>query len=116
MKVVAGADGLNRIIRITNDPPENSCKPSVDYLFRSMAYHYVGRATGVIMTGMGSDGTLGLKLMKRNGSVIIAQDEASCVVYGMPKVPIETGIADVIAPLDEIVDEICRTIRYPLAA
>jgi two-component system chemotaxis response regulator CheB len=116
MKIVAGADGLNRIIRITNDPPENSCKPSVDYLFRSMAYHYVGRATGVIMTGMGSDGTLGLKLMKRNGSTIIAQNESSCVVYGMPKIPIESGIADVIAPLDEIVDEICRTINYPLAA
>lgn len=116
MKIVAGADGLNRIIRITNDPPENSCKPSVDYLFRSMAYHYVGRATGVIMTGMGSDGTLGLKLMKRNGSTIIAQDEASCTVYGMPKAPIENGIADVIAPLDEIVDEICRTIKYSLAA
>lgn len=116
MKIVAGADGMNRIIRITDDPPENSCKPSVDYLFRSMAYHYVGRATGVIMTGMGSDGTLGLKLMKRNGSVIIAQSEASCVVYGMPKEIIESGIADVIAPLDKIVDEICRTIKCPPAA
>jgi two-component system chemotaxis response regulator CheB len=51
MKVVAGADGLSRIIRITDDPPENSCKPSVDYLFRSIAEHYVGRSAGVIMTG-----------------------------------------------------------------
>ncbi len=111
MKIVAGADGKSRIVRITDDPPENSCKPSVDYLFRSIAYHYVGRATGVIMTGMGSDGTLGLKLMKRNGATIIAQDEESCIVYGMSKEPIEAGIVDVIAPLDKIADEICRSVK-----
>jgi len=111
MKVVAGADGKNRIIRITNDPPENNCKPSVNYLFRSISQHYVGRATGVIMTGMGSDGTIGLKLMKRNGAIVIAQDEASSVVFGMPKEPIEAGIVDVIAPLNKIAEEICRTVR-----
>ncbi len=110
MRVVAGADGKSRIVRITDDPPENSCKPSVDYLFRSIAYHYVGRATGVIMTGMGSDGTIGLKLMKRNGATVIAQNEATCVVYGMPKEPIEAGFVDIIAPLDKIADEICRTV------
>lgn len=111
MKVVAGADGNSRIIRITDDPAENSCKPSVDYLFRSIAQYYVGRSTGVIMTGMGSDGTLGLKLMKRNGSFIIAQNEETCVVYGMPKEPIESGIVDLVAPLDSIVDAICGTVR-----
>lgn len=111
MKVVAAADGKARVIKIADDPPENSCKPSVDYLLRSVAHHYVGRATGVIMTGMGSDGLLGLKLMKRNGATIIAQDETTCVVYGMPKEPIEAGIVDVIAPLDKIADEICRTVK-----
>jgi len=111
MKVAASADGVNRIIRITDDPPENSCKPSVDYLFRSIAQHFVGRAAGVIMTGMGSDGSLGLKLMKRNGSTIIAQDESSCVVYGMPKKPIDDGIVDVVAPLDQIAEEIYRTVK-----
>jgi two-component system, chemotaxis family, protein-glutamate methylesterase/glutaminase len=111
MKVVAGADGLNRIIRITDDPPENSCKPSVDYLFRSIAEHYVGRSAGVIMTGMGSDGTLGLRLMKRNGSFIIAQDEPSCVVFGMPKKPIDEGIVDIIAPLDRLADEIFNSVK-----
>ena len=110
MKVVAGADGKTRIIRITDDPPESNCKPSVDYLFRSIAQHYVGRATGVIMTGMGSDGTAGLKLMKRNGAKIIAQDEDTSVVFGMPKEPIEAGIVDVIAPLNRIADEISRTV------
>lgn len=111
MKVVASADGLNRIIRITDDPPENSCKPSVDYLFRSVAEHYVGRSAGVIMTGMGSDGTNGLRIMKRNGSYIIAQDETSCVVFGMPKKPIDEGIVDVIAPLERLADEICSSVK-----
>ena len=106
MKVVASTDGVTRIIRITDDPPENSCKPSVDYLLRSIAHHYVGRSAGVIMTGMGSDGTLGLQLMKRNGSTIIAQNEETCVVYGMPKKPIEEGIVDIIAPLERIAEEI----------
>lgn len=111
MKVMAGPDGKTRVVRVTDDPPENSCRPSVDYLFRSIAHHYVGRATGVIMTGMGSDGTLGLKLMKRNGATIIAQNEATCTVYGMPKEPTESGIVDVICPLDKIADEICRTVK-----
>jgi two-component system, chemotaxis family, protein-glutamate methylesterase/glutaminase len=111
MKITAGADGKNRVIRVTDDPPENSCKPAVDYLFRSIAHHYVGRSTGVIMTGMGSDGTLGLKLMKRNGSTIIAQSEETCVVFGMPKGPIDSGIVDTIAPLEYIAEEICRTVK-----
>lgn len=111
MKIVAGADGKSRIIRITDDPPENSCKPSVDYLFRSLSQHYVGRSAGVIMTGMGSDGSLGLKLMKRTGSFIVAQNEATCVVYGMPKEPVENGIVDVIAPLDKIAEIITNAVK-----
>ncbi len=111
MKIVAGADGKNRVVKITNDPPENSCKPSADYLFRSVAHHYVGRSTGVIMTGMGSDGTKGLQMMKTNGATVIAQNEATCVVFGMPKEPIESGVADVVSPLDKIADEIVKTVK-----
>jgi two-component system chemotaxis response regulator CheB len=111
MKVVAGLDGTTRIVRVNDDPPENSCKPSVDYLFRSIAHHYVGRATGVIMTGMGSDGKKGLGLMKKNGAAVIAQDEASCVVYGMPKEAIDSHIVDVIVPLDQIAEAIAGTVR-----
>ncbi|MCP4344963.1 MAG: chemotaxis response regulator protein-glutamate methylesterase [Desulfobacterales bacterium] len=111
MKVSKSADGKNFIVRVTDDRPENNCKPSADYLFRSIAHHYGNRATGVIMTGMGSDGTLGLKLMKRSGAVIIAQNEETCTVFGMPKEPVETGIVDVTAPLDRIAEEICRTVR-----
>lgn len=114
MKIEAGSDGKKRVIKITDDPPENSCKPSADYLFRSVANHYIGRATGVIMTGMGSDGSKGLQQMKENGATIIAQNEASCVVYGMPKEPIEKGVADIVVPLEDIASEITKTI--PLTA
>jgi two-component system, chemotaxis family, protein-glutamate methylesterase/glutaminase len=112
MRLKAGSDGKNRLIKLTNDPPENSCKPSVDYLFRSVGDYYVGRTTAVIMTGMGSDGTKGLEVLKNKGSFIIAQSEETCVVYGMPKAPIEAGLVDVVAPLDKIADEIIKSVRY----
>jgi two-component system, chemotaxis family, protein-glutamate methylesterase/glutaminase len=111
MKLVAGTDGQNRRIKITDDPPENSCKPSADYLFRSVADYYVGRATAVIMTGMGSDGTAGLGILKEKSAHIIGQDEASCVVYGMPKAPAELGYLDVVAPLGRIADEIVNSVK-----
>ena len=111
MQVAKSAQGNHLVIQVTDDPPENNCKPSVDYLFRSISRHYGRYATGVIMTGMGYDGTEGLKLMKQSGAVIIAQDESTCAVYGMPRKPVETGIVDVIAPLDLMAEEICRTIR-----
>ncbi len=110
MKIVASADGMNRIIRITDDPPENSCRPSVDYLFRSIAEHYVGRATGVIMTGMGADGCKGAKLLKKNGAFIIAQDEESCTVFGMPKEIIEADLADSVVSLDIMAQEIVNSV------
>jgi two-component system chemotaxis response regulator CheB len=111
MKVAAGPEPGRKIVRITNDPPENNCRPSVDYLFRSLAEHYKEQITAVIMTGMGSDGTAGLKFLKSQGAAIIAQDEATCVVYGMPREPTEAGIVDVVAPLSTLATEICRTIK-----
>jgi two-component system chemotaxis response regulator CheB len=99
------------IIRITDDPPENGCKPSADYLFRSVVEHFGGRATGVIMTGMGSDGASGLRLMKAHGATIIAQDASTSVVFGMARKPIEEEIVDVIVPLDRIAEEIRRTVK-----
>lgn len=110
MKVVAGAGGA-KVIAITDDPPENNCRPAVDYLFRSVAREYGALSTGVVMTGMGGDGTLGLRVLKSFGAVTIAQDEESCVVYGMPKTAIEAGVVDVISPLDNIATEIIRTVR-----
>lgn len=114
MKVANDVFKNAKIIRITNDPPENGCAPSADYLFRSVAEHFGGNATGVIMTGMGSDGTMGLQQMKEKGAFIIAQDEASSVVYGMAKKPVEMGIVNRVVPLDHISEQIRRTIARGL--
>ncbi len=113
MKVTAGANGeLN--ISITDDPLENNCRPSVDYLFRSVANNFQGNTTAVIMTGMGSDGVLGLRLLKRKHCPIIAQDEVSCVVFGMPGEAVKAGIVDALVPLDRIADEIIRSVKSVL--
>ena len=110
MKISENALRKEKVIRITNDPPENGCAPSADYLFRSVAEFFGANATGVIMTGMGTDGTMGLRQMKEKGAFIIAQDEASSVVYGMAKKPVEMGIVDMVAPLDQIAAQIRRTV------
>lgn len=110
MKVANDVLKTAKIIRITNDPPENGCAPSADYLFRSVAEHFGGNATGVIMTGMGSDGTNGLQQMKEKGAFIIAQDESSSVVYGMAKKPVEMGMVNMVVPLNQIAGQIRRTV------
>ena len=110
MRLAPAPDGRS-MIQITDDPPENNCRPSVDYLFRSVALHFPGRAMGVILTGMGNDGTLGLKLLRRRGSFVIAQDETSCVVFGMPKSAIDAGVVDEVLPLEAIPARIARMVR-----
>jgi two-component system chemotaxis response regulator CheB len=110
MKLAAGPNG-ETTIRITSDPPENNCKPAVDYLFRSAALQFPGRAVAAILTGMGNDGTAGLRMLKRGGCFAIAQDEASCVVFGMPKEAIATGLVDTVEPLDRIAAAIVRSVR-----
>lgn len=103
-------DGPRVRIRITDDPPENSCRPAVDYLFRSLASTYGANVLAIIMTGMGSDGTLGCRLLKRQGAFVMTQDEATCTVYGMPRAPAEQGLSDLVVPLDRIADEITRRV------
>ena len=111
MKVLAGPRG-EMVLRLTDDPPENGCKPAVDYLFRSVALQFPGRAVAAILTGMGNDGTSGLRMLKRGGCCSIAQDEASCVVFGMPKEAIAAGLVDIVAPLERIADAIVRSVRH----
>lgn len=109
--MVASGIGLEKLIRIsTTAPAENNCKPSVDYLFRSIAKEYGSKATCVIMTGMGVDGRLGTTITRAGGAVSIAQSEESCTVYGMPKAIVEAGLADVIAPLEKMAEEILKTL------
>lgn len=94
-------------IKISNEPPKNSVRPSADILFNSLAQTDLDNLIGVVMTGMGCDGREGLKNMKeRNNAVIIAESKESCVVYGMPKAVIDTGIADRIVPVSQISNEI----------
>lgn len=112
---LAPGDGGRKMIQITDDPPENNCRPSVDYLFRSVANQFSGRAMAVILTGMGSDGMLGLRLLKRHGCFVIAQDEPSCVVYGMPKAAVDAGVVDVVLPLEAIAGRIVAAIQGRMA-
>jgi two-component system chemotaxis response regulator CheB len=90
------------ILHITDDPPERNCKPSVDVLFRSLAEGYGAQTLAVIMTGMGSDGTAGLKALKAKGAAILAQDEATSTVYGMPYEAVKAGVVDEILPLSQL--------------
>ena len=89
-------------IEVLDGPLVNRHKPSVDVLFRSVARFAGGNAAGVIMTGMGDDGARGLKEMNDAGAATIAQDEASCVVFGMPREAIRLGAADRGLPLQQI--------------
>jgi two-component system, chemotaxis family, protein-glutamate methylesterase/glutaminase len=92
----------NFVANITDGPLVSRHRPSVDVLFRSIAVSAGPNAVGVIMTGMGDDGAQGLREMKDAGAVTIAQDEASCVVFGMPREAIARGAVDFVLPLDQL--------------
>jgi two-component system chemotaxis response regulator CheB len=95
-------DGARYTVSIKQGPPVNRYCPSVDVLFNSVA-RYAGRnAVAAILTGMGTDGAKGLLAMRQAGASTIAQDEQSCVVFGMPKVAIELGGAEEILTLTDI--------------
>ena len=94
------------LVDVADGPLVNRHKPSVDVLFRSVARFAGANALGIIMTGMGDDGARGLKEMRDTGSPTIAEDESTCVVFGMPKEAIRLGGAAKVAPLDEIPKEI----------
>ena len=98
--------GARYSVRINQDDPVNRHRPSVDVMFDSVAQYAGGNAVGVILTGMGGDGAKGLLRMKEAGAFTIAQDEASCVVFGMPKEAIKLGAADIVRPLDDIASAI----------
>lgn len=89
-------------VRLHDEPPEHGCRPSVDPLFRSVAQHYGDRCLAVVLTGMGSDGTLGSEALVRMGAEVVVQDEASSVVWGMPGQVAEAGLAAAVLPIEEI--------------
>ncbi|MBF0551482.1 MAG: chemotaxis response regulator protein-glutamate methylesterase, partial [Deltaproteobacteria bacterium] len=95
-------------VQIKDGPLVCRHRPSVDVLFRSAARYAGPNAVGVIMTGMGDDGAQGLLEMKQGGAITIAQDEASCVVFGMPQEAIKRGAVDKILPLEVIAGAVMR--------
>ena len=102
MRVERPEEGGAPEVVVTDDPPERNCKPSVDYLFRSVAEAYGRRTLGVILTGMGDDGARGLSQLKRLGARVVAQDKESSVVFGMPGAAIAAGVVDDVVPLADI--------------
>jgi two-component system, chemotaxis family, protein-glutamate methylesterase/glutaminase len=108
MKVIRA--GLSSRLNLNQGPPENSCRPAVDVLFRSVAAAYGANVLGVVMTGMGSDGVLGAQEIRDAGGDVIIQDEASSVVWGMPGLVHASGLADAAYPLDHLATEITRRV------
>ncbi|NIG17612.1 chemotaxis response regulator protein-glutamate methylesterase [Pantoea sp. Al-1710] len=102
MHMELGRSGANYVVKLNDGPPVNRHKPSVDVLFRSVATHAGRNAVGVILTGMGNDGAAGMLEMHRAGAWTIAQDEASCVVFGMPREAIAMGGTSEVVDLGHI--------------
>jgi two-component system chemotaxis response regulator CheB len=101
--LVVRAQGEGQLATGLNDQPaQNGCRPSADVLFRSAAAALGARALGIVLTGMGCDGTKGLEALKRAGGWTIAQDEASSVVWGMPGSAVSAGCVDQVLPLSQI--------------
>ncbi|MGA9354530.1 MAG: chemotaxis response regulator protein-glutamate methylesterase [Terriglobales bacterium] len=102
--------GVNRRLELNQNPPEHSCRPAVDPLFRSVAAVFSANVLAVVMTGMGSDGVLGAQQIREAGGEVIIQDEASSVVWGMPGLVYAAGQADAVYPLAQLAPEITRRV------
>jgi two-component system chemotaxis response regulator CheB len=105
-------EGGHARIVLDQAAPRNSCRPSVDALFESVAAAYGSQATGVVLTGMGNDGLRGAELLKSAGARVIAQDEATSVIWGMPGLVVRAGFADAVVPLTEVIQEVLRQTEY----
>lgn len=88
--------------RLADEPPRNGVRPSVDALFISLAAAFGPRAIGVVLTGMGRDGVEGARAIKAQGGTVLAEAEATCVVYGMPRALAEAGLADRLVPIGDM--------------
>ncbi|MBV9773813.1 MAG: chemotaxis response regulator protein-glutamate methylesterase [Gemmatimonadetes bacterium] len=100
------------IFRLDQGPPENHCRPAADPMMRSLASVYGGSVLAVVLTGMGEDGCRGVREVRARGGRVVAQDEASSVVWGMPGAVVHAGLADAVLPLDRIaahIEALCRT-------
>ena len=96
------------VTALNQGPQENSCRPAVDVLFRSVADVYGASAIAIVLTGMGKDGYSGTQILKREGAYVIAQDKDSSVVWGMPRFIAEAGLANAVVPIDKVAIEVQR--------
>jgi two-component system chemotaxis response regulator CheB len=96
-------------------PPENFCRPAVNVLFRSVAQVYGASALAIVLTGMGTDGLDGARDLVKAGATVIAQDQASSVVWGMPGAIAQQGLASAILPLDRMASEVAALLHKPTA-
>ncbi len=108
--MTVGRKGVEIVLGINRDPQENSCRPAVDVLFRSVAQTYGSNVLAVVLTGMGADGTRGACDIRAAGGEVIVQDEASSVVWGMPGSVVAARLADRIYPLAGIAPEVVRRV------
>ncbi len=106
-----GGNLLSKTLELNQDSPENSCRPAVDTLFRSVARTYGASSLSIVLTGMGKDGLRGAGDIINNGGRVFVQDEESSVVWGMPGYVAEAGLAEKILPLDQIAPAILREMR-----
>lgn len=102
--------GMDFVLGLNRDPQENSCRPAVDVLFRSVAQSYGANVLAVVLTGMGADGTRGSASIRDAGGEVIVQDEASSVVWGMPGSVVAANLADRVYPLNAIAPEVMRRV------
>ncbi|TGK35790.1 protein-glutamate methylesterase/protein-glutamine glutaminase [Leptospira andrefontaineae] len=109
LEIVNGISGP--AARVFNGPEEELCKPSVNILFKSLAENFPKETAAIIMTGMGEDGYLGMKELKKNGSYLIAQDRESCTVFGMPNRPVQEGLVDEVLDVDGIAEKISSLLQ-----
>lgn len=98
--------GLLGAVKLTQDPPVNSCRPSIDVLFESIARTYASHTVAALLTGMGEDGADGLAAIKAAGGRTVVQDEETSLIYGMPKAAVSRGAVDEIVPLERIAKRI----------
>ncbi len=109
--MVVAQTGTRVSVQLNQDPPENSCRPAADVLFRSVARTFGPATLAVVLTGMGQDGLRGCEAIREAGGQVIAQDEATSVVWGMPGFVARAGLADRVMPLTTIAPEVVRRVR-----
>lgn len=107
----AAGNGMRPCIALNSAPPRNSCRPSVDVLFESVAEVYAGHILAVVMTGMGNDGRDGVARMKQDGCYCLSQSADTCVVYGMPRAVDEAGLSDERVPLSVLAARVAALVR-----